>query len=231
MESFNLLDHGVAKYITRTNRTYIGSERERVECAMLDSTYHLIDWMKTKKIVQKCATKQQPRNSTHWRWMQQKNTNHLIKQPVYYVLNKFTMPMIIFKNLFEWDEMSTTVFVSVCQCVCVCGCTRGSEIEGDTEQQGHDTQLECNYTYKLHSAAPRTAAAAGVNLHKMIIWASLRCNRTHERTNKRQTFRRTKQTNGRHTHSLSPTRTHFPRNTHYGREWSRAEQWERAKSV
>lgn len=169
VESFNLLDHGVAKiYCTygwwvryawqhipfnRVNER--GKSKENVrECV----------WVR-----QKFATAAEDVSNNDG---MEKTAHHLIKQPVYYVLNKFTIPMIIFKNLFEWwDEHER---------VCVCDdAPRAKEHtkpnwNATPARQEQQRQQEQKYTKRS---------------------SEHRC----ERANERQTFRRTKQTNGRHT--------------------------------
>lgn len=109
VESFNLLDHGVAKiYCTygwwvRYAWQHIPFNRVN-ERGKSKENVHKCVWVR-----QKFATAAEDVSNNDG---MEKTAHHLIKQPVYYVLNKFTIPMIIFKNLFEWwDEHER---------VCVC---------------------------------------------------------------------------------------------------------------
>lgn len=147
---------------------------------MLDSTYHLIEWMNEGKSkenrVQMCECKSLRQQPKTWATTTEgkKTTHHLIKQPVYYVLNQFTIPMIIFKNLFEWWDEHESVCVTMPR-------------ERVSEWERKSTKPNWNATPARQEQQQEQKYTKRSSEH--------RC----ERANERQTFRRTKQTNGRHT--------------------------------
>lgn len=130
---------------------------------------------------------QAERNKTH--------TDHLIKQPVYYVLNKFTIPKIIFKNLFEWARWRSEW---------VSEKWNETQLEFDNNNNSIDSAKSSQRQHQQHGGgggdddAIPAEAKCTQNDHLSLSIEMRWDQRTNERTTE-QTIRRTMQTNGRHT--------------------------------